>query len=254
MTKPDGRDQHNQEAGTEYGAVGDCPRACDSQAVHRAVDDLRVIRQLMERPVRYSTQSGLAGVIAGVATLAGVYLDWQISHTFEFSRAVPYCAIVWAGVLTVAFVAVFGMTWVRERRQNMPFWSAIKKRILRTIWPPAVAGIGLTLAIVYRSYTGMGPNQWGLVPAIWMCCYGIACCQLGDLAIPELRRMGVIFLLIGLLSAVFMQFNVPYLTAPGPGGLYLGATRGTAAYWLIGSTFGGLHILYGIVVWKRYGG
>ena len=54
--------------------------------------------------------------------------------------------------------------------------------------------------------------------------------------------MGVAFILAGLLSAAFFQHTIPY-TSPG-----------TAPYWTLGASFGGFHIVYGMVVWARYGG
>jgi hypothetical protein len=201
----------------------------------RAANELAVIRQLMERPVRYSTTSGVSGILAGLAALIGLALDWRIScsHLIDRHTAMWLCMVVWGSVFAVAFAGVVILTRLRERKQNMPFWSRVKRRILWTILPPFIAGVGLTLAIVYRWYIDEGPNQWGLIPAIWMLFYGVACWQVGEFSIRELRIMGAAFIGTGLLAAACWQFE---------------------PYWALGLSFGGYHLVYGALVWMRYGG
>ena len=199
---------------------------------NRAADELKVIRSLMERPIKYSTQSGLAGVVAGCAALAGVVLDSKVSQ-WASASALWVNMGVWAGVFVVAFAGAVILTRLRERRQGMPAWSLIKRRILLTILPPFVAGVGLTLAIFFRHVEHMGPNEWGLIPAIWMLFYGVACWQLGEFSVAEVRVLGAAFILAGLVAAAFFQ---------------------TSPYGTLGVTFGGFHMVYGLVVWARHGG
>lgn len=205
--------------------------------LNRAAQELKVIRALMERPVRYSTQSGLAGILAGVAALAGLAADGYVwKHCLSFTNACEVSGAIWGGVFAVALVAVVVLTRLREKKQGMPFWSQIKLKMLKSILPPFVAGSGLTVAILVQGMTGDGQlavAQGRLIPVIWMLFYGVACWQVGEFSIVELRVMGAAFILAGLATAAFLQSNF---------------------YWPLGATFGGLHILYGLIVWKRYGG
>jgi hypothetical protein len=201
----------------------------------RAAEELRTIRQLMERPVRYSTMSGLSGILAGAAALAGCAADWHISLRYMDD---PHTAMwlnlpVWAAVFLAAFASATILTRMRERKRGMPFWSPVKRRILMTILPPFVAGVGLTAVIVSRWYLGYGPNQWGLIPAVWMLFYGVACWQVGGFSVREVRLLGAAFIAAGLIAGAFLQ-PAPYLA--------------------VGLTFGGFHIIYGIAVWLRHGG
>ena len=208
----------------------------------KAGEQLKVIRQLMERPVRYSTQSGLSGILAGLATLVGIFIDQYVCEAADPVLAIWINAAVWSGVFITAFAAVVILTRLRERQKDMPFWSPVKMRILRTILPPFVAGIGLTAAIVYRWLVKDGPNQFGLIPALWMTFYGVALWQIGEFAVGELRLLGTAFILAGLVTAALLQYTIP------------GLAEGTAAYWTLGVTFGGFHIVYGTIVWIRHGG
>jgi len=211
----------------------------------KAAAELKVIRQLMERPVRYSSMSGLSGILAGCVTLAGLATDTLVCEHWGLGSTTMWINLgVWAGVFLAALAGTLGLTRIRELRQGMPLWSPIKRKILMTILPPFVAGAGLTAAIVYRWYTPRGPNEWGLIAPVWMLFYGVACWQVGEFSIRELRYMGAAFVLAGLLSAAFCQSSVPALSL----------AEGTAPYLTLGVTFGGFHIVYGVIVRIRYGG
>ncbi|MHC4563811.1 MAG: hypothetical protein ACYS8X_13715 [Planctomycetota bacterium] len=211
----------------------------------KAAEELTVIRQLMERPIRFSTMSGLAAIQAGLWVLVGVAGDhWVFSH-YSGAAGLIGGAIVWGGVFVLAFVGVVLLTWRRERKQGMPLWSPIKRRILTTILPPFVAAVGLTLAIGIRCLhayadAGAGPREvdWTiaqgmLIPAIWMLFYGIALWQLGQFSPVEVKVLGAAFIAAGLATALLWQWQ---------------------PYWAMGVTFGGFHIVYGIAVWIRHGG
>jgi hypothetical protein len=204
----------------------------------RAASELKIIRQLMERPIRYSTMSGLAGIWAGSMALVGVALDYAVSTCYgrdPYDKAMWINLLVWVGVLVAALAGVWTLTRRRERRQGMPAWSSIKTRILRTIAPPFVAGVGLTLVIVFRWHFGVGANHWDLIPTTWMLFYGLALWQAGEFSPREVRLLGAAFIVAGLVaSAVPILYVSPYL--------------------VLGVTFGGFHIAYGAVVWMRYGG
>lgn len=199
----------------------------------RASQDLRVIRQLMERPIRLSTMSGLSGMFAGLAALGGLVADWYFWCRYDPRTCMWLNLGVWGGVFVVAFVAAVVLTRIRERKQNMAFWTRIKRQILLTILPPFVAGVGLTAAIMYRWYVSDGPNEWGLIPAVWMLFYGVALWQVGLFAPVEVRCLGAAFLAAGLVCAAFYQY---------------------APYWSLGVTFGGFHLAYGVIVRIRHGG
>lgn len=204
----------------------------DQQKIQKASEDLRVIRQLMERPIRCSAMSGLSAIVAGTIGLVGLGLDYYFSLRYEPMVAFQILLLVWGGVLVTAVASVTFLTRLRERKQGIPFWSPAKRRLLIMLLAPFIAGVGLTLVIAGRWLVGTGPNEWGLIPAIWMACYGIACWQVAEVSNRELRYMGGAFILASLLAASFQTY--PYL--------------------MLGGAFGGFHVVYGVVVWIRHGG
>ena len=200
---------------------------------NEASEHVKVIRQLMERPIRVSTMSGLSAILAGLAALGGLVADWYFWCRYDTRTSMWINMAVWGGVFLTAFLCTIVLTRIRERKRGMPGWSRIKRKILANILPPFFAGVGLTAAIVYRWYVGDGPNEWGLIPAIWMLFYGVALCQLGQFSPPEVRWLGAAFLAGGIVSAAFCQYY---------------------PYWTLGTTFGGFHLCYGVIVWVRHGG
>jgi hypothetical protein len=172
---------------------------------------------------------------SGCVALAGLAADWRISQIYADHppAALRAYLVVWGGVFLVALAGVIGLTRLREIRKGMPFWSPAKRKVLATILPPFLAGVGLTAAIALRSHATAAGNEWGLIPAIWMIFYGLACWQVGAFSLIEVRVMGAAFILAACITAASLQAN---------------------PYWALGLTFGAFHIVYGIVVWIRHGG
>ena len=204
----------------------------------KAAAELKVIRQLMERPIRFSTMSGLSGLWAGAMALLGLVLDLCVTGLFRGRSEVALWvnAGVWSGVFVLAAAGAWTLTRRREKKQGMPVWSRVKTRLLLTVLAPFVCGAALTGVLVLRWCAVGEPNtpaQFAIVPAVWMLFYGVALWQLGEVSPREVRFLGAAFILAGLASAAFFQ-GWPYLT--------------------LGATFGGFHLVYGAIVWARYGG
>jgi hypothetical protein len=205
----------------------------------RAAEELKVIRALMERPIRFSTMSGLSGIIAGAAALAGLAVDypvWAEATDATLDHAMYTSGIIWGCVFVVALASVVLLTWRREKAQGMGrFWTPVKFRILRTILPPFLAGLGLTAAIVLRVWSAPSSDLWMLLAPLWMALYGLALWQVGQFSVPPIGAMGAAFIVAAVVSALSPGLaQNPVLT--------------------MGLTFGGFHIVYGVVVWVRYGG
>lgn len=201
----------------------------------KAAEELKVIRQLMERPIRYSTMSGLSGIVAGSAALGGLAASYLAWTRLGWDAAIIANGVVWSSVFLIALLGAMLLTWRRERRLGRPFWTPVKWRVLQTIWPPFVAGMGATVGIVLYVWDHPSSDLWMLIAPLWMLTYALALWQVGQFSVPEVRLLGLAFLAAGLITVL-----VPAAMGQMP--------------LAIGSTFGGLHIVYGIVIWLRYGG
>jgi hypothetical protein len=204
----------------------------------QAAEHLRVIRQLMERPVRHTTRSGLAGLVAGGLALAGAALTWHLlppeAEWPLLNPARPYrppagavwnVALVWLAVLLAAAAGDVLITWRRARRRQETWWKREQLQTAMAIVP----GFVLAAFFTYIWYI----LEFNYIPFGWMIGYGMALWTVGMFSITEVKVLGAAFL------------------ASGWAGLILLSDYPVAA---MAVTFGGFHLVYGLVVLKRHGG
>ncbi len=186
----------------------------------RALANLRYIRSTMAQAQRLTTIPGLAFAAMGAtAALAAVVASaWPVSTT-----AWLYAWLAEA----VAAVGVLGVAMRRKARALGPPTSrGVGRRFLMGMLPPLVAGAVLTGAL-------RASGAAHLVPGLWLLLYGAAVVSGGVLSVRLVPVMG----------AAFMAAGVTALLTPAP--------------WpntLLGLGFGGLHVVFGLLIWRRHGG
>ncbi len=193
------------------------PDAPDLSA--RAMDNLRFIRETMENAGSFTAVPGWGGVLMGVTALGAAAL-----------AAIQPTEGLWLKVwLTEAALgATLGALtmWRKARRASTPLMAAPGRRFALAYLPPVLVGAVLTAAL-YRQ------GQAGLLPAVWLLCYGAGVVTGGAHSVRIVPVMGSCFLLTG----------VAALLAP--------------AAWqdpLLALGFGGLHIVFGTIIARRHGG
>ena len=89
----------------------------------KAAAQLDAIRQLMEKPVRYSAQSGIGGVWAGCMALVGLVLDSRIATHWasDQHQAMWLTMVVWAGVFLLSLAGVIFFVRRREHQRGRLF-------------------------------------------------------------------------------------------------------------------------------------
>ena len=136
----------------------------------------------------------------------------------------------WLGIwLAEAFVALAIGVWAitaKARRSNIPLFAGPARRFLLTLSPPLAAGALVTLALQRAGYTAV-------LPGIWLLLYGTAVVTGGAFAVRIVPVMGVGFMLLGAIS---------FFCPPAWGTAFLAAG------------FGGLQIVFGTLIARRYGG
>ena len=197
------------------------PRSADRPdlALHeRAAENLRFIRETMERATSFTAISGSGYVLVGITAIAAALLA-SVQPAQERWLAVWVAELLLAGALSV------GMTARKARRMGVPLRSQTGRKLVLAFAPPMVVGGVLTLAI----WLGGG---YGLLPGIWLSLYGAGVMTGGAYSVRAIPLMGAAFIALGAAA----------LLAPWLGDL------------LLGLGLGGLHIVFGAIVWRRYGG
>jgi hypothetical protein len=189
-------------------------------ALHdRAMDDLRFIRQTMERAGSFTAVPGWGGVAIGITGLAAA---WLASSQPSPERWLA----VWLGTAVVA-TGIAAVTLTRKARLGrVPLDKGPGQKFLLSFVPTVFAGVALTAAL----FTHDGVD---LLPGFWLLSYGVAVVTAGAYSVRVIPLMGIGFLVLG----------VPALLTP----------PAWADIWMA-LGFGGLHLASGLVIARRHGG
>jgi len=183
------------------------------------MDDLRFIRRTMEQGPAFTGVPGWGGVAMGVSALAA-------AATATTQETFDAWLTVW---LVEAAVAIAIGVWAIRRKArlaNISLRSAAGRRFALSFLPPALAGAVLTISLLRSGNTG-------LVPGTWLLLYGTAVVTAGAFSVRIVPVMGTCFMAAGAIA----------LFCPPEWG---------DAFMAFG--FGGLHILFGLIIARRYGG
>jgi len=184
-----------------------------------AISNLRYIREAMERATAFTSIPGWGGVVVGLTAVAAAVIAHQAPNWRQW---------LWTWLIEASVAAVIaGVTMVvKGRRANVSFTGAPARRFFVSYFAPIVAGAALTL-VIWRI------GAFEALPAVWLLCYGASFVSSGAYSIRVVPVMGVCFMLLGI-AAGFVPFVV-----------------GNA---LMGVGFGGLHIIFGLIIARNYGG
>jgi hypothetical protein len=182
-------------------------------------DDLRYIRDTMERSAAFTAVSGWGHVLLGLTALAAAWLASLQASPFAWLR-------IWlAEGLLAAAIGLLSCTWKANRR-GLPLFSGPARRVALGLAPPLVAGAFLTF-LLFRA------GIQSALPATWLLLYGAGIMTGGAYSVAIVPVMGLCFMLLG-------GFAVLAPVAWGS--------------WFLAVGFGGLHILFGFLIARRHGG
>ena len=155
----------------------------------RAFEDLRFIRETMERSASFTAASGCGQVIIGSTALASA---WIAAH----QRSASGWMGVWlAEAVLAATVAVWAMQ-LKARRTSLPLASGPGKKFAFSLIPPILAAAVLTPVIYHAGLSAKLPGTWLLL------LYGTGVVTGGAFSVGIVPVMGVCFMLTGV-AALF---------------------------------------------------
>tara|TARA_R110002020_G_scaffold435662_1_gene645843 strand:+ start:1381 stop:2022 length:642 start_codon:yes stop_codon:yes gene_type:complete len=200
--------------------------------------DLSEIKQMMNRSSRFISLSGLAGVFAGCYALVGAVIaktlldqnpilnnegyDTVLSNLNNV-QILTQLIFVAVGVLILAVGTAIILTTRMAKRNNQKIWDTTSKRLIVNFFAPLTAGGIFCLVLLQYGLVG-------LVAPSMLIFYGLALIHASKYTFSDLKSLGYMNLVLGLISTQFIGY-----------GLY---------FWAAG--FGLFHILYGIWMYNRY--
>lgn len=183
-----------------------------------AADNLRFIRATMENATAFTGISGKGYALAGLTAIAAAWIAAQ--------QTLPLLWLaVWLLEATLACSVTLLLSADKARRQGKSLWSGSGRKLLFAFLPTMAVGAVVTLAFYLQGNTV-------LMPGLWLILYGAGVMTAGAHSIRPVPLMGFLFIMLG--SAQLLVPATTNLT------LALG--------------FGGLHLAFGILIWRQHGG
>lgn len=204
------------------------------------LDAIQEIRTLMERNSRFLSLSGLSGALAGIAALGGVaaiynrlgisctepaYYNFLLNENGEPESSLITFVLLTALIMLV--IALGGAAILAKRnaqKLQVPVWDNTAKRMLINLAIPLATG-GLFAAILFEQ------RYLELIVPSTIIFYGLSLLNAGKYTLSDIRSLGMLQIVTGLIATVYHEFGLHF--------------------WAFG--FGVLHIVYGIIVYNKYG-
>lgn len=184
-----------------------------------ALETLSYIRHTMEGASAFTAVPGRGGILVGLTAVAAAVLAGPPGTTARWID-------VWIG--EAALAAVIGLVAVmrKARRSGSSLTGIAARRFTLAFLPPLAAGAVLTIAFVHDGAAAR-------LPGCWLLLYGAAVSSGGALSVRVVPVMGLCLMLLGAAALA---------APPAAGNLFMAGG------------FGALHIVFGIVIARRYGG
>jgi len=197
------------------------------------IEDLKDIKEMMNKSSKFISLSGLSGISAGVIALAGAYFAWETIYSKtgyqDFNRTLlsfdQLIQLLTIGFITLILAVGFGIffTRLKAKKSKENIWDSQTKRLVINLLIPLISGGVFCLLMLLKGYVG-------LVAPLTLLFYGLALVNASKYTLTEVRSLGLLQIALGLTATFFIGYGL--------------------IFWCIG--FGLLHIIYGVIMEIRY--
>lgn len=184
----------------------------------RAADNLDFIRSTMERAAAFTAVPGYGGLAMGISAVIMGFVATAQDTADNWLR-------VWLAELAIGLFIAGVSIFLKARQTGQPLASGPARKFALAFAPPVLAGAILSVALIVA-------RRLELLPGTWLLLYGAGITAGGSASIRIIPIMGISFFTLGIIA----------LAMPALGD------------WLMIAGFGGLQILFGIIIARRYGG
>jgi hypothetical protein len=185
-----------------------------------ALENLRFIREAMSRASQFTAVPGWGGILMGLSALVAAPIAGPPDGTSRW-------LLIWFADAVVAAAIALVAIAIKLKRSGTPLSKAAPAiRFALAFLPPLVAGMILTPVFVMMGLIAR-------LPGCWLLLYGTAVATGGAFSVRVVPLMGICFMALGAVA----------FAAPAAWG-----------HWLMALGFGGLHIVFGTIIARSYGG
>jgi hypothetical protein len=192
----------------------------------RALDNLQFIRSTMERAGSFTAVPGWGMVVLGLTALAASAYAGALPVATTYGAS--HTRWLWTWLFEAVLGAGIGVSALlyKAARAGDTLVYGPGRRFGLSVLPPFAVGALLTL-VLWQA------RQLVFLPGVWLLCYGAGIVTGGAFSLRIVPVMGMCFMVLG---AVALFAPVAW------------------SAWLLAVGFGGLHIVFGLIIARRYGG
>ena len=186
----------------------------------QAEDHIKYIRQVMASATTFTAVPGKGMIGMGIVALLSALGAFMLLDTTQWIWP-------WIAAAVIAPAIGFSSLLMKARKTNLPLQSGVGRKFLMSLMPALFAGFVISMALWTRN------QDLGMLPGIWMLLYGVGATTGGIYSVRVIPLMGVCFIVAGVI------------------GLF------TPLIWsnlLLAISFGGVHLVFGYLIVKHYGG
>jgi hypothetical protein len=175
------------------------------------IRDLSEIRSMMERSTKFLSLSGLSGILAGIYALVGVYLAYRLFYADtelvmynsrqEISGNVLNLILLAVIILILAVGTAIYLSSKKAARNNEVLWNPAARRLVINMAIPLFTG-GIFILIL------ISKGIFGLVAPLTLIFYGLALINASKFTFDELKYLGIIEIILGLVSSYFIGIGL----------------------------------------------
>ena len=194
------------------------------------IEDLKEIKDIMNRSSRFISLSGWSGISAGVIGLLGATAAHKmVLHDInleKFNLSGPDVTTLIAislGTLVLAVAAAIYFTSRETKKRGVKSWDHNSRKLLSSLSIPLVTGGLVCLVLLNKGHAG-------LIPGMMLTFYGLALVNAGKFTLDLVRSLGILEIFLGLIAIAVQEYSL--------------------ILWAIG--FGVLHILSGLIIQRKY--
>jgi len=197
--------------------------------MEKQLDDLKAIREMMEKSTRFLSLSGLSGIMAGITAIAGAAFAWfyilSNPSATGLDRTQQLTVLLVDAVLVLGISIGFGIYFsaTKARKSKQKLFNKVTQKTLYNLSIPLIAGGIFSFICLVR-------GDVEIIAATTLIFYGLALVNASKYTFDEIHYLGITEIILGIGAAVFLHTGI--------------------IFWTVG--FGICHIIYGVILYKKY--
>lgn len=185
----------------------------------RALDNLKYIRETMERSTAFTAVPGYGGMLMGATAVVAAYIANQQIYLVD-------ALTVWLAEAVLAFLIGLLAMWQKSKIAGQSLFSVPARKFALSFAPPLLAGVVIVLGL-------WGAGHYYEMAPVCIASYGAAVACGGAFSARVVPVMGWCFIALG---------TIAFILPTNYGNL------------MMALSFGVLHIVFGAIIARRYGG